>query len=105
MLSHDLARELLARRNSDVRIQVVIDDDPTGVTYRTTLVQLRNEDDTLDADLRAEPVVTYDSDADAVVIRAGAVVLTDPDEPAPRCPNCAPGYDCESGIYAPEVAG
>jgi hypothetical protein len=30
MLSHDLARALLARRNNDVRIEVLIDDDPAG---------------------------------------------------------------------------
>ncbi|GIF08713.1 hypothetical protein [Actinoplanes siamensis] len=74
MLSHELARELLARRNNDVRIQVVLDDNPGGEAYTTVLVELRDQDSTIDPDLRAQPVVTYDATADAVVIRAGAVV-------------------------------
>lgn len=78
MLSHDLARALLARRDNDVRVQVLVDDDPTGETYRVSLVQLRDQDRTIDPDLNAEPVVGYDADADAVVIRAGCVVLADP---------------------------
>jgi hypothetical protein len=24
------------------------------------------------------------------------------DNPNPTCPNCAPGYDCEAGIYTPK---
>jgi|GEM_PF-6128830 hypothetical protein len=83
MLSHDLARELLARRNNDVRVQVLIDDDPTGETYRTSLVELRDQDSTIDPDLLGDPVVTYDPASDVIVIRAGAVVIADPEDAGP----------------------
>jgi hypothetical protein len=82
MLSHDLAQELLARRNNDVRIQVLLDDDPDGETYQTCLVELRDQDPTIDPDLNGEPVVTYDHDGDVVVIRAGIVTLSNPLEAA-----------------------
>ena len=66
MLSHDLAQQLLARRNNDVRVQV--------------LVELRDQDLAIDPDLNGQPVVTYDHGTDVIVIHAGVVVLTDGDD-------------------------
>jgi hypothetical protein len=77
VLSHDLARELLAKRNNDVCIEVLIDDDPSGETYRTTLVELRDQDPAIDPDLNAEPVLRYDHTNDVLIIKAGIVALTD----------------------------
>lgn len=97
MLSHDLARELLARRNNDVRVQLLIDDDPTGQTYRTMLVELRDQDSTIDPDLLGDPVVAYDPVTEVIVIRAGAVSLTDPDaddESAPTVAIYGPACTC-----------
>ncbi len=66
MLSHDLARELLARRNNDVRIQVITDADDEA--YETQMIELRDQHD-----LQADAVVTYDPTGDVIVIRAGWV--------------------------------
>jgi len=82
MLSHDLARELLARRNNDVRVQVLVDDDPSGETHKTCLVELRDQDPTINPELRADPVVSFDPYNDVVVIRAGIVVLAEPEPDA-----------------------
>lgn len=75
MMSHDLARELLARRNNDVRVRVILDDDPTGKTYTTQLIELQDADPTIDPDLRTDPVVAYDATHDVIVIYAGCVVI------------------------------
>lgn len=84
MTSHELARMLLARRDNDVRIRVLIDDDPTCETYRYQLVDLARDDTLLDSDLRAEPAVTYNPADDVVVINAGVICLLDPDVAADR---------------------
>jgi hypothetical protein len=91
MLSHELARLLLARRDNDVRIEVLLDDDPTGETYRTYMVELRCDDTLLDPDLRSDGAVHYDPRADALVIHAGVVTLIDPDEAADRDDRLAAG--------------
>lgn len=78
MMSHDLARQLLARRNNDVRIEVLVDDDPTGETYQTVTVELRDQDPTIDPDLNDDAVVSYSGLNDVIIIRAGLVVLDDP---------------------------
>lgn len=78
MLSHDLARELLARRNNDVRVEVLVDDDTTGETYQTVMVELRDQDPTIDPDLNDDAVVGYSGLNDVIIIRAGLVVLGDP---------------------------
>lgn len=76
MLSHDLARALLARRNNDVRIAVLIDDDPDGERdVWETRVPLR--DDLSDGSAfkaTTDQVVTYAPEDDAIVIRAGFVI-------------------------------
>lgn len=77
MLSHDLAHELLAHRNNDVRVEVLVDDDTTGETYKTVMVELRDQDPTIDPDLREDPVIGYDSVNDVVFIRAGIVVVSE----------------------------
>lgn len=74
MLSHDLAHTLLNMRNNDIRIEVLLDDDPTGETYHTKLVELRCDDTTIDDDLREEPTIVYSPTADVVVIRTGVIV-------------------------------
>ena len=75
MLSHDLARELLSRRNNDVRIQVLTDAGDEG--FRNQLVELRDQDPTIGPEYRTDPVVTYDPYAEAVVVRAGVVTSGD----------------------------
>jgi hypothetical protein len=77
VLSHDLAQELLARRNNDVRIQVLIDDGSDD--YLVRLVELRADEITLDDDYRDDPVVGYDAFNDVVIIRAGLIVTQLPD--------------------------
>ena len=79
MMSHALAKALLERRDNNVRIQVIIDDDPTGRTYRTQLVELRDNDRIIDPDINIEPVVAYDGINNVIVIKAGVVALVDPD--------------------------
>lgn len=75
MLSHDLARALLARRNNDVRIEVLIDDDPAGERgYLVRRVGLR-DDLRGSAQIPAGDVITYDTADDVIVVRAGCVVV------------------------------
>jgi hypothetical protein len=77
MLSHDLARALLDRRNNDVRIEVLVDDDPAGV--RDLLVRRVELRDLPDGSRhRTDEVVVYDTDDDVVVIRAAYVVVGGP---------------------------
>nr|WP_221374355.1 hypothetical protein [Actinoplanes polyasparticus] len=76
MLSHELARALLARRNNDVRIEVLVDDDPEG---ERAIWEKRTElrDDTSGHSpyaIPAEQVVAYDEDRDVVVIKASFVI-------------------------------
>lgn len=83
MLSHDLARALLAHRNNDIRIEVLVDDDPTGKrdVYRSRIGLRDGVTLTCGHHLPAAEVVAYDGDDDVVVIRAAFVVLGEP-EPA-----------------------
>lgn len=80
MMSHALARALLAHRDNDVRIRVIVDDDPTGQTYRTQLIELQDTDTTIDPDLNTEAIVDYDATNDVIVIKAGVVCLIDPED-------------------------
>lgn len=77
MLSHDLARALLARRNNDVRIEVLVDDDPTGQRgYLVQRTDLRDFEPSNGATtVPAEEIVAYDTEGDVIVIRAGSVVV------------------------------
>jgi hypothetical protein len=90
--SHELARLLLARRDNDVRIEVLIDDDPTGASYDTHLVELRCDDTLIDPDLRAGDVVAYHPTSDFVVIRTGAVTTTDPEDHPPARTTVVVGF-------------
>lgn len=80
MLSHDLARALLSRRNNDIRIEVLVDDDPAGEReIWAKQVELRD-------DLRggstwqigSDDLITYDTEGDVIVIRAGFVIIGGP---------------------------
>lgn len=77
MLSHDLARLLLARRNNDVRIEVLVDDDPAG--ERGLLVKVTDlrdfEPSSGATTVPAEEVVSYDAEDDVIVIRAGSIAV------------------------------
>lgn len=81
MLSHDLARALLAHRNNDIRIEVLVDDDPAGerdlYAYR---VDLRDSGKARGSfhELPADQVVAYVPDDDVILIHAGFVVLGGP---------------------------
>jgi hypothetical protein len=88
MLSHDLAHALLARRNNDVRIEVLVEhaiDVIPGeeLVLREPLhldsVELRDADPAVDDEhrLTADQIVTYDSTADVIVIRAATVLVID----------------------------
>lgn len=82
MLSHDLARALLARRNNDVRIEVLVDDDPTGERgIWASRVELRDCGVSGGSiwQLPSSEVVTYDDEDDTVVVRAAFVVVGEPD--------------------------
>ncbi|GAA0495000.1 hypothetical protein Ade02nite_19370 [Paractinoplanes deccanensis] len=76
MLSHDLARELLARRNNDIRIEVLVDDDPEGErAIWAKRTELRDNDNGGSPyQIPSEQVVSYDSDDDVIVIKANFVV-------------------------------
>ena len=77
VLSHDLARELLKRRNNDVRIAVLlIDGDDATFDF---LAELRCDLDARNPD-RDETVVDYSPLVDAVVIKAAYVPTSEPDE-------------------------
>jgi hypothetical protein len=81
MLSHDLARLLLARRNNDVRIEVLVDDDPAGGRdIWAKRVELRDRGVTTGSawEVPAGQVVEYDPDDDVIVVKAAFVVLGDP---------------------------
>lgn len=77
MLSHDLARALLARRNNDVRIEVLVDDDPAGVRdFLVKVTDLRDfEPSSGSTTVPPEEVVAYDAKADAIVIKAGSIAV------------------------------
>lgn len=82
MLSHDLARELLARRNNDVRIEILVDDDPAEVRdVYATRIELRDSGASRGStyELPPEEIVTYLADDDVIVIRAGLLVIGGPD--------------------------
>jgi hypothetical protein len=72
MLSHDLARALLARRNNDVRIVARLDDG--GPDYLDVSVPLRDSADEAESlRVSADQVVDYFPTADKVVVFAGEV--------------------------------
>ena len=83
VLSHDLARALLARRNNDVRIEVLVDDDPTGQrAIRSSLTELRDDiNDGSGFHVPATDVMSYDAAADCVDERDSRDVRTDPGSP------------------------
>ncbi len=76
MLSHDLARVLLARRNHNVHVEVLVDDDPTGEhdpITRTT--ELRDDMTGSMYRIAADDLLVYDNERDVLVIRAGMVCV------------------------------
>jgi hypothetical protein len=78
LTSHELARALLAKRDNDVRFLVIVDDDPRSVRpYFGRLIQPYDCEIAGVADQFGEETVTYDPDADAVVIRTGVLVVGD----------------------------
>lgn len=80
MLSHDLARALLAHRNNDVRIEVLVDDDPAGERdYLVLRTDLRDFEPSNGAHtIPAGEVVGYDGADDVVIVRAGFLVVGGP---------------------------
>lgn len=79
MLSHDLARALLAHRNNDVRVEVLVDDDPAGdrdIWAKRT--ELRDDRRCGAFQVPAEDLVGYDGENDVVVIKAAFVVVGEP---------------------------
>jgi hypothetical protein len=79
--SHELARQLLARRDNTVRIELLTNG-PDGETFLTRTVGLRDQDDlAAAAGVCDEPTVYYDPRRDVVIIRAG-FIGTDWIEPA-----------------------
>ncbi len=78
MMSHDLARLLLARRNNDIRISVLNisahDDDERVVEKVTSLRDDRWVQD--DQRTTAEGVIRYDAQRDTLHILAGYVVAS-----------------------------
>jgi hypothetical protein len=75
MLSHDLARALLARRNNDVRIEVLVDDDPKGEReIFASRTELRDDSESSYRVATGE-VVSYDAEDDVIVIKAAFVAV------------------------------
>lgn len=80
MLSHDLARALLAHRDNDVRIEVLVDDDPDGERdiYKTRVGLRDGVTLTSGYYLPADELVGYDGENDLVIIKAAFVVVGEP---------------------------
>jgi hypothetical protein len=85
MLSHDLAKLLLARRNNDLKIEVIIEEydedvlkemeeEGTGFDDRTghRLVDLR-DGDLEENPLKSEFMIDYDPTSDCIVIKGGTI--------------------------------
>lgn len=66
MLSHELAKALLARRNNDIKICVVVTEQNKESEFR--YVDLADSEDNYEFIVDSENVVRYDSMADAIVI-------------------------------------
>ncbi len=78
MLSHDLARALLARRNNDVQVEFLTAA-PDGDSFLLRRVELRDGGFLSAPELVGpEEVVEYDPERDVIVIRAGFVVTGEP---------------------------
>jgi len=78
MLSHDLARLLLSRRNNDLKFEVWVDADPTGLEDLTCHT-IEMEDDRqrvmTGKVVPPEEVLTFNSDYDYLLLRLGVVYL------------------------------
>lgn len=75
MNSHELAKLLLSRRANDIRIQVWVDTDPTGLEDPTShRVELGDMPDRWWT-VPAEELLTYDSENDLLILKAGCVYL------------------------------
>ena len=78
MLSHDLARALLAHRNNDARIEVLVDDDPTGERdIFAKRVDLRDGGQARGSvyALPSDEIVSYDTEDDVIVVKAAFIVV------------------------------
>jgi hypothetical protein len=80
VLSHDLARILLARRNNDIRVEILVDDDPTGEReiYQRRIGLRDGVTLTCGYYAAADDLVVYDGKEDVVVIKAAFVVVGEP---------------------------
>jgi hypothetical protein len=87
MMSHELARLLLSRRNNDIRFTVTVDADPTGLEDPEEGLQVELAD--AEAERRGEPapeLVEYDPEQDVLVIRLGTIYLgEEPELPLGLC--------------------
>ncbi len=78
MLSHDLARALLARRNNDVQVEVLTEG-PDGDSFLLRRIDLRDGGRLLPPErIGPDEVVEYDPERDVIVVRAGFVVTGGP---------------------------
>lgn len=85
--SHELARMLLSHRDTDVVIEVLLDEFDADLakevlaargcrTPSEDVIKLRDSTDELEEDrIPSENIVQYDSLMDALVIKAGTVVV------------------------------
>jgi hypothetical protein len=78
--SHELAKLLLSRRANDIRIEVLVDEDPDA-DYEPQMTSLRDAGDgngnPISTTIPADQIVVYDSEEDVIVIRAGVIVAGD----------------------------
>jgi hypothetical protein len=72
MRSHDLARRLLARRDNDIQVEVVVSEDPKSDDDKLSRTELRDSREV--EGVSPDEVLAYDSQHDFLVIRAGLVV-------------------------------
>jgi hypothetical protein len=91
VLSHDLARLLLARRNNDIKFLVGVDADPDGLEeVQWCMVEMEDDRQRVVSGRQVPPeeVLTFNSQDDYLQIQLGVIYLGDPpDYPKGLCAN------------------
>jgi hypothetical protein len=86
MLTHDFARLLLSRRNNDLKFEVWIDDDPTGLEDETRhVIEMVDDRERVKSGgtVAPEHLVTYVAEGDYLLLHLGTIFLGDPDGQPP----------------------
>jgi hypothetical protein len=81
MLTHDFARLLLSRRNNDLKFEVWVDDDPTGVEDQTRhVIEMADDRERVRSGGTVAPeyLLTYVAENDYLLLHLGTIFLGDP---------------------------